>query len=153
MHNHPTSNGNLVGPEARPVFLLLSMQWFYQRYLGEVGATQGMFPSADGKDSYRGLMSLYISVYFAVIVNLCIVPANRYGLYVLYTLLLLLFGTKAEVSTSGCKVFSSPTKHILGIHLRNNFLQLSLFSAGQFQISLSFSHPFWGNENTLLLRQ
>lgn len=66
MHNHPISNGNLVGPEARPVFLLLSMQWFYQRYLGEVGATQGMFPSADGKDSYRGLMSLCILLLLSI---------------------------------------------------------------------------------------
>lgn len=64
------------------------------------------------------------------------------------------FCPKAEVSTSGYKVFSSQTKLILRMYLRNYFLQLSLFSSGQFQISLAelFS-SILGNENIFLLRR
>lgn len=76
----------------------------------------------------------------SVSVNLCPVPARMSIL--------------CPSVRSGYKVFSLQTKLILRIYLRNYFLLLSLFSSGQFQISLAelFS-SILGNENIFLLRR
>ena len=83
--------------------------------LSEVPQRVGVpLEESSGKPVRRQLQRFHVSGCFGVTVSLCLVQAN---VFVLYTY----FGPKADVSSSGCQVFSSPTKLISEIHLETIF--------------------------------
>ena len=83
--------------------------------LSEVPQRVGVpLEESSGKPVRRQLQRFHVSGCFGVTVSLCLVQAN---VFVLYTY----FGPKADVSSSGCQVFSSPAKLISEIHLETIF--------------------------------